>query len=109
MLNKHKIIASDGNEVVYELTTREESPTQGIAIADITRSIMHWHEVTTETYVLLSGGMIIKIIVNGRPQQIALTQPLASFVIEPHVIHSAEGADGKPARILVLSTPHWTP
>ena len=109
MWYKNKIVAPDGNEVVYELTTPEESPTRGIALADITRSVMHWHEVLTETYVLLSGGLIIKTIANGRLQQIVLTQSLESFVIEPHVIHSAEGMDGKPARILALSTPHWTP
>lgn len=109
MWYKNKVVAPDGNEVVYELTNKEELPTQGIALADITRSVTHWHKVTTETYVLLSGRLVITTIANGRLQQIVLTQPLESFVIEPHVIHSAEGADGNPARILALSTPHWTP
>lgn len=105
---KQKIDLPDANnplETIYEIVTAEDGEEFGYAVADVRRSVPHFHYYTDETYTLLSG--MLRVHIDG--VEYDLTKIGQSIAIPIHKPHWAESLTNVPARIGVHTMPAWTP
>ena len=93
-------------EVIYEIVTKEDDQGFGLAVADVIRSKPHRHLITAESYVLLSGRLLVYI--GNCP--FSLERPGALIKIPLGATHWAETLNhGCPARISIVTIQAWTP
>ncbi len=90
-------------EIVYEITTKEDNLPFGIAIADIMHSTPHHHKKTVEVYTGVQGDL--EVTLDDEPH---IIHPGDSIRISPGVVHSAKSLGDEPARITVISIPEWS-
>ena len=105
MWYKRKVAVPDGLETIFEVLAEEDGLGFGLAVADVIRSVPHFHRFTRETYILVSGRLQV-VIGNGTHH---LCEPGHAVDIPPGMIHWAKSADDAPARVLVLTFPPWSP
>jgi mannose-6-phosphate isomerase-like protein (cupin superfamily) len=91
-------------EIVYEVTTQQNSLPFGVAIADIQESEAHFHKVTMETYTVVQGDLEVSL--DGERQAL---HPGDVVKIPLGVVHSARSLDETPARITVTTIPEFSP
>ncbi|MBI4143097.1 cupin domain-containing protein [Candidatus Uhrbacteria bacterium] len=91
-------------EKIYELITAADGLGFGVALVELTESRPHKHEYTAETYKLLDGA--VELSTDSRSLQIVA--PRTCVHIPPGTRHWAKAINGKPAHVLVISTPAWT-
>ena len=103
MWYKNKVDASPG-ETIYEIITKEDGLSFGLAIADIMQSEAHRHDSITEIYSVLEGE--IELAVNGHTKILVCGD---SDTIRPGTIHSARSLTDQQARVSVISIPPWNP
>lgn len=97
-------------ETIYEIVTAADNALGfGVAAADIAVSKRHKHSVTDELYVLLEGKLRITTGAEGSSRDIYLEKPGTTCFIARGRAHHAESLGTKPARVLVISLPAWTP
>ena len=103
--SKNKVMAPDELELVWEIITKEDNLGFGMAVADIIKSVPHFHKKMFEIYILVSG--ILEVFVNGKSKLLSL--PGEGVRILPERNHWARSYGEKiPARVLAWSYPAWT-
>jgi mannose-6-phosphate isomerase-like protein (cupin superfamily) len=109
-----RIPEKNPKEVVFEIM-KDPKGQFGVAVAIIAESKPHLHKKTWEGYRVLDGELALfydgqhKIL--GPSQEIELDGHLMGvgfYVIHPNQHHWAK-AIGKPAIVLVVSSPAWSP
>lgn len=87
-------------EIICEIEPTKEHVEYDVAIAVIDKSIPHYHHKSAEEYEVIRG--VLTLMVNGKKY---LLNEGEKFIIEPELIHSAEG---KETWIKATSRPGWT-
>lgn len=87
-------------EILCEINPPSEHPNYSIAISVIDKSKSHKHEITTETYKVMKGKLILHI---GK-KMITLNSG-DKYVITPGNVHWAEGLE---TWVECRATPAWT-
>ena len=89
-------------ETINELITSVDDIGFGLARAEIQQSERHFHQKTTEVYVLISGELLIY---RHGFVPIRLTQPGDSFTLKTGIRHQARRLSREPAIVLIISIP----
>ncbi len=100
-----QIPPEDPTEIICEVEPTSEHPDYSMAIAVIEKSEPHYHKLSTETYTVLSGSLVLKLAHRDVVLRDVVLHPGMDHTIPPDTVHSAE-ADG--AWVRVTSRPGWT-
>ena len=88
-------------EIICEFEPASEHPEYSIARAAIDSSEQHYNKLSSQTYAVLKGRLVLKLT----KRDVVLYSGM-SHVVPANTVHSAE-AEG--AIIEVTSHPGWTP
>ncbi|MGC9605410.1 MAG: hypothetical protein ABSF56_01485 [Minisyncoccia bacterium] len=97
----------DPTEVICEID-KDPAGKWSVAVAIIGASKPHHHNATYETYRVIRGSIrFFDDSASGRHGRV-LTPRTGFETVGPSMVHSACGI-GRPAEVLVIANPAWTP
>lgn len=104
---RYKDKVENPKETVYEVITTKDGLGWGMAIADIGRSELHWHEETMEVYLVVEGTLEVTID-EGMEERVHYLNRGQMVLIQPGFEHKARTLGPDPARIVAFTFPAWT-
>lgn len=100
-----RILPIDSQEgKIFELSTKEDSESINMAIAEIQQDIRHHHSNATELYFVIEGKGTMEI-----DHDTIELYPGSFVMLKPGAVHKATKKSGEKLKIVVASSPAWNP